>query len=415
MNELITLESTELKGIEISKAQQIKAVFDPMSTTLLGFEEEFNEIILESESEITEELTKKARRLRIDIGKVRINTEKIRKDQKDEYLRAGKAIDGVANIVKWAVTDKEEKLEAIEKHFENMEKLRIENLQLERAALLAKYTDEVASDLGTMKNDVWEAYITMKEKQYNDRIEAEKKAEDERIRLEQIERLRWKRSDMLRPFYQFFKDENSVKLGELSEEEFDALMCNLADEKEKYEAEQEKIRIENERLKKEAEEKERIRKEEEKKRLEKEAAEQRERDRIERERKAKEEKERKELEEAARKEREAHEAALRKEREERARIEREERVKREAVERELAEKKAAEERAKEEAEAKLQAELSKGDSDKIADLISDLESLKTKYVFKSTKNKKTYSDVSELINKIISFIQHSHLINERQL
>jgi hypothetical protein len=393
MNELITLESTELQGIELSKAKQIKAVFDPMTEMLMKFEDDFNTIIEESKVEITKEITAKAKRLRIDIGRVRIATEKTRKEQKEEYLRAGKAIDSVANIVKWVVTDKEEKLEKIEKHYEFLEQQRIEKLQTERAEELQQYVDAVPSDLGTMKDDVWQAYIDTKKRQYEERIEAEKKAEVERLENERIEKLRWERSDAIRPFYNFFDGNGIDNLGKMSQEEFDGLMYNLSAKKEEYDAEQERIRFENERLKKEAEEKRKAdeierkkREEEDRKRCEKEAA------------------ERKAAEEKARKEREAYEAKLKKERDEREKIERAERAKREAVERELAERKAVEERKAAEEKARIQAELNKGDSDKVKDLITDLESLKTKYQFKSEKNRKMYSDVSGLIDKVIVFI-----------
>ena len=59
---------------------------------------------------------------------------------------------------------------------------------------------------------------------------------------------------------------------------------------------------------------------------------------------------------------------------------------------------------KEAEEKNLQVELNKGDSAKINDLIADLDSLKTKYVFKSTKNNQMYADVSVLLIKIINHI-----------
>ena len=99
---LIILDSAELQTIEKSKATQIKATFEPMAEMLLEFETAFDSVLADSEIEITEEITDRAKRLRIDIGKVRIKTEAVRKEQKDEYLRAGKAIDGVSNILKWA-------------------------------------------------------------------------------------------------------------------------------------------------------------------------------------------------------------------------------------------------------------------------------------------------------------------------
>lgn len=344
---LVKFDAPELQTIERSKAEQIKATFEPMAEMLAEFEEAFNTIIIESQEGITKEVTKKARRLRIDIARVRIETEKIRKEQKEEYLRAGKAIDGVSNILKWAVSDKENKLKEIENYFEIQEKKRKDELQKRRVEQLSPYVDDATERiLSEMDEDVWEAFLAQKKKDYEDRIEAEKKAEQERI------------------------------------------------EKEKRDAEErERMRKENERLKKEAREREKLAKIEANKRAKEEA-----------QRKAKEEKERKEREERERKEREEHEAKLKAAIEAKERVEREERIKREKLEAELKAKREAEKKAQEKEEAQFQAELSKNDRDKVNDLINDLNALKSKYTFDSARNQKMYNNVGILLNKIIVWI-----------
>lgn len=346
-NEVVKFDAPELQGIEKSKAEQIKATFEPMANMLTEFEDSYNLVVLEAEKEITKEVTIKAKRLRLDIGKVRIETEKVRKEQKEEYLRAGKAIDGVSNILKWAVADKEAKLKEIESYFEIQEQKRLELLQAERAEKLSAYIEDAHErNLSKFADDEFEALLAMKKKEHEDKIAAEKKAEEERIA------------------------------------------------KEKAEAEErERIRKENEQLKKEAEERERKAKIEAEKRAKEEA-----------ERRAKEEEERKIREEKERKEKEEYEAKIRAEREEKKRIEREEREKREKLEAELRAKEEAERKAKEAEESRLQAELNKGDAAKVKDLISELNSLKSKYAFKSAKNKKMYSDVGILIDNIIIHI-----------
>ncbi len=185
---LVKFDAPELKVIESSKAEQIKAVFVPMAEMLLEFEDRFSEVINESEKEITKDVCGKAKVLRIAIGKVRIVAEKARKEQKEEYLRAGKAIDGVSNILKWAVIEKENRLSDIEKHFENLEKKRLEVLQSERVELISPYLDEAhLRTFSDMEEDVWKAYLTSKKKEFDDRTTAEKKAEKERIVREATE------------------------------------------------------------------------------------------------------------------------------------------------------------------------------------------------------------------------------------
>ncbi|HUX57479.1 MAG TPA: hypothetical protein VMV77_10925 [Bacteroidales bacterium] len=156
METLVKLDAPELQVIEKSKAEAIRATFEPMVAMLQEFETAYNSVITASKKEITEELINAAKRLRLDIGKVRIEAEKLRKEQKEEYLRAGKAIDAVNNILKWAVTDKENRLKEIEDYFEIQEQLRLEKLQNDRAEKLSKYIEDAHErNLASMDEDVW--------------------------------------------------------------------------------------------------------------------------------------------------------------------------------------------------------------------------------------------------------------------
>jgi len=329
-NKIVKIDAPELKVIEQSKAEQIKKTFEPMAEMLTGFEKSYNELVTDASKEITQEITARAKRLRIDIGKVRIETGKI-KDKQKEYIKLeDRAIMGVHNILVWAVKEKEDKLKAIEKHFEIQEQKRLEALQSERVERLSLYVEDAHErDLAKFADDEFEALLAMKKKEQEDRIAAEKKAEEERIAKQKAE-----------------------------------------------EEERKRIAAENEKLKKEAEERERLAKIEAERREEKE-----------------------------RKERAEYEAKLKAEREAKEKIEREEKAKREKLEAELKAKEEAERKAKEEEDARFQAELNKGDAEKVKDLITDLEGLKTKYSFKSDKNTKMYEDVSLLIDKVINHIK----------
>ena len=385
MSNLVLSEAQELKAIEPSKAAQIEATFKPMVEMLKGFEDQYNALISEKETGVTKELTTKAKRLRIDIGKVRIETEKLRVSQKEEYLRAGKAIDGVSNILKWAVSDKEAKLKEIEDHFEIIEAERLKALQIERAEMLSPYvTDAHERQLSSMDDDVWNAYLQAKKNAWEDEQEAKRKAEYEQLERERKAELHAERKELLIPYWSHLRiDYVGLNFGEISQDEFDAIITNTKQAKAKFDEEQEAIRIENERLKKEAEEKER-----------KAEAERKERERIESERKAKEESERKKLEEEKR---------LSEEKQRKLEAELEEKRNAEAAE---AKRKVDEEARKlAEEEAAKQAELNKGDAERVADLIADLNGIKEKYAFKSAKNKKMFIDVQTLINKVVLHIQ----------
>ena len=106
-----------------------------------------------------------------------------------------------------------------------------------------------------------------------------------------------------------------------------------------------------------------------------------------------------------RKERKKKEAELAEER----RIQEEklakERKEREEAQRKLKEKEEAERKAKEEEEARIQAELKKGDQDKMEDLVKDLNRIHGKYKFESKVNRDKFSKVQMLIRDIIRALE----------
>lgn len=235
MNEMVKVDLTEY-GLDETKAAAIRKDFDAVLKIAEELEGGFNEVVKKSEEGITEELTKEAKALRLKFVKVRTGIAQVHKERKAFYLSGGRAVDGLKNAYTHAVEGNEKRLEQIEKHFELIEKERIEKLEAERLSIAEKFdVDARLMRLGEMDEDVWTNYIAGVELQYNARKEAERKAEEERIA------------------------------------------------KEKAEAEdRERLRQENERLKSEAEERERTAKIEAEKRAKEEAA----------ERKAKEEAER---------------------------------------------------------------------------------------------------------------------------
>ena len=262
MNELTIRD--ELKGLEASKAKQIEAVFAPMVEMLKGFEGEYDNIMA---LEQTKEKASKAKRLRLDIAKIRIEADKVRKVQKDEYLRAGNAIQGVYNILKFAVTDKEDALKDVELYYERIEAQRLLELQLSREAELAKYeADGSAINLGAMDDQVWEnfragtkanyeAIKAAEKKAEEDRVtrEKEEKAEQARIRAENV-KLQKEREAMLAQKKK--DDEAARKIQEKAEAELRAKNAEILAEKEKRAAVERKIaqekaevaRVEAERL-----------------------------------------------------------------------------------------------------------------------------------------------------------------------
>jgi hypothetical protein len=339
---------------EIVKAEEFGLEKNQVSSVDLAFSEKVKERELISEiygqlikKDINAEVAKEARELRLKAVKIKSSIASIHKSQKEYALAFGKYCDAWKRKETEPIQQIIDGAMEIEKFEEIQRQKKLDELQKQRVEILSQYVDDANErDLSSMETDVWEAYLMAKKNKYEARIEAERKAEEERIA------------------------------------------------KEKAEAEErERMRIENEKLKKEAEDRERLAKIESEQRANEEAK-----------RKAIEEAERKKMEEEERKQKEVYEANLKAEREEKERIEREERLKREKLEAEIKAQKEAEAKRLAEIEAKRQEELNKGDNEKVIDLISDLNNLKTKYEFKSNKNKKMYFDVSVLIDKVINHI-----------
>lgn len=190
MTELVKLDATQF-WVEKTKAEQIELVFAPMVQMLKSFEDREKEFEI-SESEITEEICKKAKRLRLDISQVRISTEKTRVAEKEFYLRWWKAIDWIANILKFAIQWKEEKLEKIEKYFEIQEKVRISKLQIERELLLEWFELENLNllKLWEMSEEVFANFLLWTKSNFEAKKQAERlaKEEEERKQKEEEER-----------------------------------------------------------------------------------------------------------------------------------------------------------------------------------------------------------------------------------
>lgn len=221
-----------------------------LSSNFLEFETQASKWLDEAQTLIVTSVEQKkemklARETRLKLRDVRVSVEKTRKNLKEDSLRYGKAIDAVAKLLK-------DKLEKAEAHLQEQEDfIKIQEAK-EREELRVRRTEELSAfnvdcsyiDLANMNQLAYEQLLNSSELAYHANIEAEKRAEEERIEREQRE----------------------------------------ADE-------QNRLRLENEKLRKEAEERERIQAEE-RRESERKMAEEREQMRIENEKRIEEERER---------------------------------------------------------------------------------------------------------------------------
>lgn len=331
------------KSVSLEKRTEVQKVLNSVFNGVSKMREQIESINVENENDkFSMNLAKTSR---LAVRSERLEAEKTidsRRSELAEKMRSDKTEDSLwlksKQIMQIMTKELEEMARWKEETAKRFEAERIELEMQSRLSKVQKFNPEITiSEVNGMSSETFEMFLSGVEKSFNDKVEAENKAEEERIA------------------------------------------------KEKAEAERiEAQRIENARLKAEAEARE---KEIELERIE--------RAKLDAERIAKENKERLE--------REALEAKNKAEAEAKLKLEREAREKLQA---EAEAKKQAELKSIAEAEAREQAELSKGDAAKIQDLINDLKALKTKYEFKSAKNKKKYADVSTLIDKVINHINN---------
>lgn len=342
-------------SLEESKAKALVKVFQPLTEALDENEDAYQDILSKEKDGVTVSLTAEAKKLRLKIRPIRTTADKLHKEVKAAITAEGRAIDGVRNAVKAAVSEKEEKLKEIEEHFIRIEAEKKARLQEERLHALEKYEVETTGlNLGEMSTDAWATYLMGVKAQHNERLEAERKAEEARIEEQRKRDLYEKRRNELIPVWQFTDEvARQSNLGEISDKEFKGLLDYATKKKHEHELKQEEIRKENERLQKEA---------------------------AEREKKAKQEREKQEL-------------ALRKEREEKAHIEAE-----------LKAKKEEEERQRKEAEEKERQAALAPDKDKLLAFVSDLEKLTVPDV-KSKEALVVVEDIVTLVTRLKNFVE----------
>lgn len=238
-------------GIEERKAQDLMGNLPLIKEERIILEKQYNEVILLDIED--KETSKKARELRLKIQKNR--TQGINawhKKAKDFFLKGGQFVDAVRRLEVSVNEQMESRLEEIEKYAEIQEAKRREELKSKRISELETYSEFVpfGIDLGTLSDEEYQKVFKGAKLQYDAKIEDERLAEEERKRLEEIQKLHNERKENLLPVWQFVENKNQ-NFGEMSSSEFSQLLDFAKKDKANHEAEQERIKRDNERLEKE--------------------------------------------------------------------------------------------------------------------------------------------------------------------
>jgi colicin import membrane protein len=184
-NQLVKVDPKEF-GLEDQKANELTSGL----TTILAEREVLKAEFLEVSSlEITEDNLDTFKKLRLRIRDNRTKgIEKWHKANKEFFLTGGRFVDAIKNKEVIENEAMENKLEAAEKHFENLEKIRIKAVHYSRVSILLPFGYDIgAVDFGMMDENMFNAILTGAKKNHEDRIEAERKADEARLEAIRIE------------------------------------------------------------------------------------------------------------------------------------------------------------------------------------------------------------------------------------
>jgi hypothetical protein len=173
-------------GIEETKANELTSGLSITIAEREVLKENYKSII---SLEITEDNLDVFRELRLKIRDNRTKgIEKWHKANKEFFLTGGRFVDAIKNKEIVVNEEMEAKLLEAEKFFENKEKERLKAVHNERVEKLLPFGYDIGNvDFSGMDNNMFESILIGAKKQHEDRVAAEKKAEDERLELIRLE------------------------------------------------------------------------------------------------------------------------------------------------------------------------------------------------------------------------------------
>jgi len=144
---------------------------------------DYKSIVVTKEDQF--DLMADARTKRLALKNIRVEVEKKRKELKENSLRTGRAIDSVAKYVKDTIEPAEEYLDLQEKFGEIKAAEKAAKIKLDRIEKLMQYTDDISLyNLDGMSDEQFESLLAGIKSQHEAKLADEKRIEDERIAQE---------------------------------------------------------------------------------------------------------------------------------------------------------------------------------------------------------------------------------------
>jgi hypothetical protein len=177
-------------GLEKTKADIILDTFKDYFKIASEWEKKAKAIEVTSETQTAE--MRMAREGRLFLREKRIAVEKTRKELKEQALREGKAIDGIANVLKGLIEPIEEYLDRQERFVEiRDDEIKTNRLKVRTQECTNLQMDPLLYDLYNMAEDKYKMIIEDRKLVIKQRMEEDKRMEEERLKQQQEnERLR---------------------------------------------------------------------------------------------------------------------------------------------------------------------------------------------------------------------------------
>lgn len=175
----------EKSGLDKSKAQVLLENFQDYFELAAEWEKKSKSLVVTKDDQLAE--MKMAREGRLFLRQKRLAIENTRKELKEQSLREGKAIDGIANVLKAVIVPIEDFLDKQEHFIENREKEAAEARRVEAEKLLREKEEREAAERAAeearvrAENERLKQEAAEREKEAAaDRAEAERKIQEER-------------------------------------------------------------------------------------------------------------------------------------------------------------------------------------------------------------------------------------------
>lgn len=193
----MTKEITEIvqyeSGLSVEKHNALASQFNPLAENIGELIATAKSIVIRDASDV--ESMSLARKTRLELKAIRVETERTRKSLKESAVREGKAIDGMANIIKFMIVPAEEELREKEEFVARQEAKRIADLAEKRRSQLVVFGINCECfNLGNMADEAFDELLSTSKAGFEAKKKAEqaeaKRIEDEKAARAKAERER---------------------------------------------------------------------------------------------------------------------------------------------------------------------------------------------------------------------------------